>query len=73
MRFVIDRIIDNIVILEEISTKKKIEVNLDLLPVNVRDGSVLKYDNDCYILDSDYEEKRRKKLREKLNRLKNIK
>lgn len=73
MKFVVDRIIDDIVVLEEISTKEKREINLNLLPIDVSDGNVLKYENDCYILDSDCEGERRKLLREKLNKLKNIK
>lgn len=73
MRFVIDTIIDNIAVLEDVSTKKKIEINLELLPTNVRDGNILIYDNGCYILDSLYEISRREKLREKLDRLKKTK
>lgn len=72
MRFVVDRIIDDVAILEEISTKEKVEINLELLPVDVRNGSILKYENDCYILDYNYEDERRKVLRERINRLKNI-
>lgn len=73
MKFVVDRIIDDVVVLEELSTKEKREVSLDIIPRGISDGSILKYENESYILEVDYEIERRNLLRQKLDRLKNLK
>lgn len=72
MKYAIDRIIDNIAVLENIETKEKKEVNIDALPENVKEGSIL-IEKINYILDLDEEEKRREILRARLDRLKKIK
>lgn len=69
MRYVVDRIIDNIAVLENIDNKEKKEVEIDLLPKQIKDGTILLLDNNNYIIDSVYETNRREILRNKLNRL----
>lgn len=70
--FSVDELIDHIAILENIITKEKKEVDISLLPNNVREGSILRYDNHCYSLDLDEEERRRVEFRERLEKLKKI-
>lgn len=70
--FSVDELIDHIAILENIITKEKKEVDISLLPNNVREGSILRYDNYCYSLDLDEEERRRVEFRERLEKLKKI-
>lgn len=72
--FAIDRIEDNIVILENIKTKEKREIHRCELPSNIHEGAIVKFYNNNYILDSDEEEKRRceilkrfQNLRKKIN------
>lgn len=61
MKYIIDRIENNIAILES-SKKAMIEVPLEKLPTSIKEGSVIVYDNNEYKLDIDEEELRRKKL-----------
>lgn len=70
MKYSIDRIEDDIAILEDITTKEKKEVKLRLLPKNIVDGSILIYSNKKYTLDESEELRRRNNLREKFNALK---
>lgn len=67
--FAIDRIEEGIVILENIDTKEKKEVDRVKLPDNIKEGSIVNFINDCYILDWNVEEKRRQEILEKFLKL----
>lgn len=69
MKYAVDRIEDNIVVLEDINTKEKQEVQKGLLPSNIKDGTILIFENNEYKLDLNEEELRRKKIQERFNRL----
>lgn len=73
MKYAVDEIIDNIVTLEDIETNEKKYIEKDLLPEDIYDGAILIYEDDTYKLDISEEVQRRKRIMEKLNRLKNIK
>ncbi len=70
MKYSVDRIENDIAILEDISTKEKKEVMLKFLPKNIKDGSILIYNNKKYTLDENEEIIRRNNLRKKFNALK---
>lgn len=71
--FAIDRIEDNIVVLENIKTKEKIEIHRELLPSNIHEGAIVKFYNNNYILDDEGELKRRREILERFRNLrKNI-
>lgn len=69
MKYVIDEIIDDIVILENLENSEKIEVNLNELPPNIQEGNILIKKN-IYEIDKNTEVKRREIIQNKLNRLK---
>lgn len=68
MKYVIDRIEENIAVLEEINTKEKKEVEIKLLP-NVKEGDLLRFEDGVFIKDDKLKEERKKSITEKLNRL----
>lgn len=70
MKYAIDRIEENIVILEDIISKEKKEVNIDKLPNNIQEGNIVICDDDKYILDEQEENIRRKRIMDKFNKLK---
>lgn len=72
MNYAVDRIDENIATIENIVNKEKKEVSLELLPKNVKEGSIITLEGGTYILNSNEEEARRKIIEEKLNRLKNL-
>ena len=67
--FAVDRFEEKVVILENIKTKEKKEVNRELLPDNIKEGSIVKLINNNFILDNDEEQKRRQEI---LERFKNL-
>lgn len=71
MIYIVDRIEDNIAVLENMKTKETVEVKLNTLPSKVKEGSVLKYENKKYTIDKKEEEERKKTILDKFNRLKN--
>ena len=71
MIYIVDRIEDNIAVLENKETKEIIDVSLSLLPANLKEGNVLEYKYKKYILNIEEEEKRKKAILEKFNKLKN--
>lgn len=70
MKYAVDRIIEDIVVLENIKTGEILEVNVKNLPKDIHEGSILVKDNDNFIVDLDTENERRESLRERLERLK---
>ena len=72
MKYAIDRIENNIAVLENIDTRDIIEVDTNKLPNNIKEGMILNYCNEEYTIDLNEEEVRRKRIEEKLDRLKNL-
>lgn len=71
MKYAIDKIEEDIVILENLETKEKEAVNIKNILGETHEGAIVIKNNDTYITDSEEENLRRKMLREKLERLKN--
>ena len=71
MKYVVDEIIEKIAILESLEDKTKKEVELSLLPATIKEGSIVKEEL-TYKEEIELESKRRKILREKLERLKKL-
>ena len=72
MKYVVDHIIDNIVVLENIENKEIVEVEKKDIPFSVKEGNVVVRDGNNYYLDKELENKRRKQLQEKLNSIKGV-
>ena len=70
MKYAIDRIEDNIATLENLNNNEIININIKILPPNIKEGTILKYENQTYSIDKDLEIERRKRIQEKFNRLK---
>lgn len=71
MKFAIDRIEEDIAVCENLETKELIEINIKYLPNNIKDGAIIVLKEDKYELDSIEEKRRRNRIRERFNRLKN--
>ena len=67
--FAIDRIEDNIVVLENIETKENREIHREILPINIHEGTIVRCDNNSYIVNEDEEEKRRREILERFQNL----
>lgn len=69
MRYVVDRVVDNIVVLENMSNRDIIEVSVTDVPENIKDGNILIKQDNKFILDKETEKERRKNIRDKFNKL----
>lgn len=71
MKYIVDRIYDDYVVLENYDTKEMTDIKKELLPDDIRDGNVLIYVNDTYYIDKSLEETRRISIQERFNKLRN--
>lgn len=69
MKLVIDRIEGKIVICQKLENKEMIEINIEELPKEIKEGNVLILENGEYKIDIEEEEKRRKRIEEKTKNL----
>ena len=70
MKYSVDRIENNIAILENLDTKELIEVEVTILPQNIKESNILIYENNQYLLDKDTEQQRKNDLLSRFNKLK---
>ena len=69
-KFCVDEIIDDVIKLENLTTREIIYINLSELDFSVVDGDILYYKDDKYYKDDNAKKERIKMLQEKLDRLK---
>ena len=70
MKYAVDRIEGNIIILENINTKEIKEINKKSISFKVNDGDILVLKNNKYYKDDKLKEERLKIIKEKLDKLK---
>lgn len=70
-KYSVDRIEEDIIVLENIENKEIIEISKSELDFEVVDGNILKLVDGKFVLDQELEVSRKESLRERLNRLKN--
>lgn len=69
MKYVVDRIENEIVVLESLETQLKKEVILSELPEKIKEGNILVYENELYTIDLEEEQKRRQTIKSKFDML----
>lgn len=68
MKYVIDRIEENIAICED-ENGQIVELSLEKLPLNVKEGSIIIEENSTYIIDEKATENKRKEIKKRMNNL----
>ena len=68
-RYIVDRIEENVAVLQNNETKQIKNINIEELPEEIKDGTVLKCINGKFFLDKETEEEISKRIEEKMNRL----
>lgn len=71
MEWIVDRIEENIAVLEQKITKEKKEVDITTLPFSLHEGSILTFKDEKYFLEEEKEFKRRKEIEERFKKLRN--
>lgn len=69
MKYAVDKIEENIVTLESLDTKEKKEVLLRVLPSNIKEGTILTYENEVYKKDEALEQQRKTSIQNKFDML----
>lgn len=69
MKYVVDRIENEIVVLESLETQLKKEIPLSNFPEGIKEGSILVYENELYTIDIEEEQKRRQTIKSKFDML----
>ncbi len=67
--YTVDRIEENVAVLQNNETKQIKNINIEELPEEIKDGTVLKCINGKFFLDKETEEEISKQMEEKMNRL----
>lgn len=67
--FVIDRIENNIAVCENRSTGKMTEIEISKLPKDIKEGSVLKYENGEYKIDIEEQKNIEERIKEKMRNI----
>ena len=68
MKYVIDRIEEDIAVLQDLNTKEIININIKELPDNIKEGTYL-IKNKIFKIDKKTEDKKRKEIRKRFNKL----
>ncbi len=69
MKYSIDRIENDVAVLESLESREIINVNITLLPQNVKEGSIIVYESNKYTKEEETELKRKKELQSRFNNL----
>lgn len=69
MKYSIDRIENNIAVLENLETKEIIEIDINLLPTGSKESSIIIFSNNEYKLDLKEEQERKENLLNRFNKL----
>lgn len=72
MKYSVDKIENDIVVLEDLESKEKINVNKKSIPFIVNEKDILRFENNEYIKDDDLKDKRIKMLKEKMKNLRRV-
>ena len=70
MKYSVDRIENDIIVLENILNNEIVYLKSCDLPFKVKESDILVYKNNSYVLDNDEKNKRLRRIKEKMEKLK---
>ena len=73
MKYSVDRVEDNIIVLQNINTKEIIEINKKDINFKVVDGDIIVFKDNKFIKDEKLKEDRLRLIQEKINKVKGLK
>ncbi len=72
MKYAVDKIVGDIVTLENIETGDIINVNITQFDSGIKETDIVKFENDKYIKDEQEKKSREESIREKMEKLRNL-
>ncbi len=70
MKFAVDKIENDIVILENVSDNSILEVNVKNLPEGIKECDIIRLENNKYVLDNNEKNERLRRIKLKMESLK---
>lgn len=70
MKFAVDKIENDIVILENVSDNSILEVNVKNLPEGIKECDIIRLENNKYVLDNNEKNERLRRIKLKMKSLK---
>ena len=69
MKYCVDRIEDNLVVLENLENESIIEIDKEKLQDDIHEGSIVIYKDNEYYIDNEEEQKRKESIKNRFNNL----
>lgn len=67
-KYAVDQVIDDIIILEDLDSKERLEINKSIINMEIVDGDIISFDGNNYKKDNTYKQKRIDIIKEKMRR-----
>lgn len=67
-KYAVDQVIDDIIILEDLDSKERLEINKSIINMEIVDGDIISFDGNNYMKDNTYKQKRIDIIKEKMRR-----
>lgn len=68
MKYIVDRIEENIAVCED-ENKKMLDIEIDKLPIGVKEGDIIKQLKGKYIIDKETRKEKEKKIQKRMDNL----
>lgn len=68
-KYAVDQVIDDIIILEDLDSKERLEINKNIINLEIVDGDIISFDGNNYKKDNTYKQKRIDIIKEKMRRV----
>lgn len=68
MQYIVDRIEENIAVCED-ENKKMVDIEIDKLPIGVKEGDIIKQLKGKYIIDKETRKERKKNIQKRMDNL----
>lgn len=67
-KYAVDQVIDDIIILEDLDSKERLEINKSIINMEIVDGDIISFDGNNYKKDNTHKQKRIDIIKEKMRR-----
>lgn len=67
-KYAVDQVIDDIIILEDLDSKERLEINKSIINMEIADGDIISFDGNNYKKDNTHKQKRLDIIKEKMRR-----
>ena len=70
MKYAVDRIEKDLAICQDLETREMLEIKLEILPDGIKDGDIIRKENDVFVFDTEEKKSRIDIIKAKMAKLK---